>query len=702
MVALSKHGKLKPAIDNVVTSVFSLEGDCSLHGAEDTTKAIRERFGLSLDETLVRSSIDRCVSQGKLRRDQSSKSLCLPTKVRAEIQDRAERALELEQRVCEEWIGSVRQGFQEHPVGWEDELWNCLQAYMVKAFRRHGIETTQLLDPRLPVDEDDSKNLRTYFEEAAREHLTVVESDEALWAIQSFFGSSTSRRTRYITQLLDGTFTFFALTVDKATSEYLRGNMAPLDLFLDTNFVFDILGLHSNPLTDASQELVEVIKQNEFPFKLYYHEKTLAELERTLQALGSPLRGRTWRPALSRVAVGQPQLNDIERLYHTKNAESPLNVDAFLSRFENVPELLKQHNFVIYRAPGRKDTNDQERYEMVGDYKEFVESGPRPKVRSYQALDHDMTVRLTVARQRKADSSALDAGAFFLTTDFTLYKFDLRRMQKRRQMGLVVLPNQVLQLLRPFVESTDDFDRRFIEAFAVPEFRSMESDYSSTQSQVLSYLSTYSDSTLSEETASRILANDLLIEQLKEVPEDSEEFATYIEGAVTKDNELLLNENRRLRDEVETIKREAGVEHAQIVDRLQEQERANTEVNSALVTAESRADRAEQQRSEANQRIDELQETASDLNRNMDRIWLILRITVAAARSHRDPRIVAYHRRSNIALVMVERSPVQDGTVSICGSAFGFRGLGDHRQEEMALHLCRHSFDRCGRGHSDY
>src|SRR5215218_1072300 len=151
--------------------------------------------------------------------------------------------------------------------------------------------------------------------------------DEALQAVQQFFSVSTPRRTQYITQLLDGTFTFFALTVDKVTSAYLRGHMAPLNLFLDTNFIFDILGLHSNPLTDVSRELVEVIDKHNFPFTLYYHEATLSELQRTLKGLGAPLRGRTWRPALSRVAMRQPQLNDIERLYHEKNAESQLNVD---------------------------------------------------------------------------------------------------------------------------------------------------------------------------------------------------------------------------------------------------------------------------------------------------------------------------------------------------------------------------------------
>jgi hypothetical protein len=267
-----------------------------------------------------------------------------------------------------------------------------------------------------------------------------------------------------------------------------------------------------------------------------------------------------------------------------------------------VPELLKQYDFKIYRTSGVANNDDTERYELVADYKHFVESSPKARPRRYEAFDHDMTVRLTVARQRKREASALDAGAFFLTTDFTLYRYDSKRMQSQQALGLVVLPNQLLQLLRPFVATTDDFNRRFIEAFAIPEFRSIESDYSSTQANVLSYLSTYSN--MSEQTASRILANDLLMNQLKEVPEDSEQFEEYVESAVARDNENLLDENSRLQALVEATERKAETAREESASREQQ----TRETSIALDASNKLIVEAKGREAERNTQIEQLRQ----------------------------------------------------------------------------------------------
>jgi hypothetical protein len=62
MAALSKDDKLKPAVDNIVITVFALKRDRSLNAGSDVARAIEEHYGLRLDETLVQSSVDRCVS----------------------------------------------------------------------------------------------------------------------------------------------------------------------------------------------------------------------------------------------------------------------------------------------------------------------------------------------------------------------------------------------------------------------------------------------------------------------------------------------------------------------------------------------------------------------------------------------------------------------------------------------------------------
>lgn len=79
-------------------------------------------------------------------RDRQSKVLSLEPSVRVRIEAQIKEADELETAVREEWFATLE---SEIPLAAEGktELWNCLRAYMAKAFKRHGVETMLLLDP---------------------------------------------------------------------------------------------------------------------------------------------------------------------------------------------------------------------------------------------------------------------------------------------------------------------------------------------------------------------------------------------------------------------------------------------------------------------------------------------------------------------------------------------------------------------------
>ena len=376
------------------------------------------------------------------------------------------------------------------------------------------------------------------------------------------------------------------MTVDDATARYLQQSVGPLSIFLDTNFIFGVLELHSNPFVEVSKELLDIINDNKFPFKLYYHEETLNEIRRTLNAIGHRLKSKRWKSSISRAAIRTGQLSGLELRYHEKNAESPTDPDVFLSKYEGIVELLKDHGFTIYRDSYRPNEHDTERKDrLIAEYDDFmhrVRKQPKP----CEALKHDIAVWETVNRIRRKGESILDIGAIFLTADFYLYLFDWQHLRSQEELGHVVLPNHFLQLLRPFVPATDDFDQRFIESFAIPEFRAVDSDYTATSSKILSYINTYSD--INEETAVRILSNSMLIEQLKGVEEESEEFAEAIENALAKDNEALLEEKEALLREKSAAERRA---------KEAEEEKRRTE--EALKRAEREKEEAEKSKEEA-------------------------------------------------------------------------------------------------------
>jgi hypothetical protein len=129
-------------------------------------------------------------------------------------------------------------------------------------------------------------------------------------------------------------------------------------------------------------------------------------------------------------------------------------------------------------------------------------------------------------------------------------------MRQGRNSGSVVLPGQLLQVLRPFVALNDDFDRRFVQTFSIPEFRASSSDYSQTATRVLSYLNSLND--LPQATAVAILRNELLMRRVRTKTEGSADFTREIDLEVVATNKRLSDENLRLTAELADARRPAA------------------------------------------------------------------------------------------------------------------------------------------------
>jgi hypothetical protein len=153
LAALSKEGKLKSAVDNLVLTIFAINKDLKPKGASEVAQAISNGYnGLSLKEDAIQSSLDSHLSGGRLTRNRSTKTLELPPQVRVEIESEITSANELERRVRDEWSNSLdSKGSFTGAV--KNQLWNALSAYMATSFKRHGAETVLLLDPSHPVNE---------------------------------------------------------------------------------------------------------------------------------------------------------------------------------------------------------------------------------------------------------------------------------------------------------------------------------------------------------------------------------------------------------------------------------------------------------------------------------------------------------------------------------------------------------------------
>jgi hypothetical protein len=572
--AIVKTRNADETLRQLILQCFVVFPDEKFQNAVQLTEAINI-FGLRLPEYQVQVSLDYLNADGRLQQSADS-VLTLPNMDRIQLKGRIDEAKALEERVKQAWLESVSRRF---PSLSPDQAWQGLQGYLARTFRCHGLQAAALLDNSLDIAPAYSESLFSLLNESLREVFSPELLAPARDAILSFFVDLESHpeQVAYIGQLEDGLFNYFSLMVDPEVAVRFQKKLNQLTLFLDTNFLFDILDIHEkNYYVEISNELLDIINKHKFPFKLRFHQATEREMRATIAYLGSELRAQESNQAYGRATSYSPLSESFksDAQYRRRNGATPIDADSFLKRYDHVDILLKNKNIFVHRSQFERR---RERADLLEKYRQFLES--RGRMKPFETMDHDVTVLDTVRQLRSKAKSSLEAGALFITNDNLLCMFDWQTSQQQDHAGCAVLPDNFLQVLLPFVPSNADFDRSFEETFVIPEFRAIESKSGEARAKMLSYLAAYES--LPEETATQLLSNDLLLEPLH--PMENEQFHKHLESALQGQNVTLLEEKAALEKQLE---RELAEKEAK--EKRLEQERIEREKEKA------RADRAEQ------------------------------------------------------------------------------------------------------------
>jgi phage terminase small subunit len=568
----------------LILQCFVILPDEQFKSAREIVEAIDTLFGLQLELSDVEDDIDHLIEEGYLSQGANA-HYRLDEQKRTVMQDSLDATNELEERVRNQWFAELA---HLHPQLPHQSMWDALRRYLAFSFRRHGLQAVTYLDPKHTVSEESLNGLNSLLKKAVEQtkHIEPEARVDAADAISDFLAAvgEYPDRVTYIAQLADGTFNYFSLTVDPEVAQQFRENLERLVLFLDTNFLFGVLDLHANSFVEVSIQILEAVTKHKLPFTLRYHAATREEFEGAIQFHGDKLRSKSWSQAISRAATrNRRTLSGIELKYHSRNAESPIDVDSFLKPYEHFDVLLKDRGIDIYRATN--DDRRQSRADLLAYYSDFLAS--RRKDKPTSLIDHDVTVVDTVLELRERASSTVKSGALLLTCDYTLYRFDQEMSRRTGRKGCVLLPNVFMQMLRPFIPSSADFDRSFAETFAIPEFRIIGSGAARATSRLMGILASYRE--VREETAVKLLSNDLLLDRLEPI-EDDAKFQELVEAAIIDDNNMLMEEKAALERQIEEEKRQRLQEQNErlrerevAAHRLEQEQRQKRE---ALETAE--------------------------------------------------------------------------------------------------------------------
>ncbi len=141
-------------------------------------------------------------------------------------------------------------------------------------------------------------------------------------------------RTKFIAELADGAFNYFALAIAPSSAKQLLKNLNPLVLFMDTNFLFGVLDLDVNPRVAIASELLEAIQKYNLPFELTSHEETIKELLVSINNYAGKLNSRQWSRSIARAAITTKFLSGVELRYYHRYLDEGIDVKFILQTLQ--------------------------------------------------------------------------------------------------------------------------------------------------------------------------------------------------------------------------------------------------------------------------------------------------------------------------------------------------------------------------------
>ncbi len=509
---------------------------------------IDQQFGIKIADYELLAALDALTEADKISYESHEAKYEFPELELSTISERIVEAAQLEQVVKEEWVASLQTGDFSTVLEHFDEAWNCILVYLANQFYENGVETLEFLkDSYHPANVDIGRWKSFSFVDCSPN----VSKKEMQRCIANFLSFRSEVRDQFLSQLLVGTVSLLSLAVDETVAGYFQDEMQPLTIFLDTNVIFGVLGLNDTPMVDVSRMIVETVQRFDLPVSFVVLSDSIQEYEHAWRSARVRLtRYPSWQQSVSQAVLGSYGTSGIDLRYHELNAQRPTSPSAFVQKFRYVRELLDERGIKVFD----NEKNDPfesatEKGLWIAEYDEYINQHRPNNPKHHETLAHDMVLLFTVRARRDLAVNALRSGSLALTLDRSLFYFDRTKLTNDFEIGSVMLPNHLLQLLQPLVPMTDDFRRTLVEAFALPVFRAISPPFDGVAAEVASLLNLYDD--IDPETASRILADQMLMTNLQDLDPNSEVFQEQIESALARDNADLLEERERLEDHLQ-------------------------------------------------------------------------------------------------------------------------------------------------------
>jgi hypothetical protein len=625
-------------------------------------------FNLTLDEVEIGRALNSLAKAGAVERKGGQFVLAL-----AESERLAAVAAEsgaVADAAIAEWLSGIAERFPGLSEDEEASLRADLDAYLRAVIQRHGAEAALLLYPDDPVAErlyGDLEEMGTGFLGSASQRVEEMRQ----YALHEFIRRPTDIQRTFLAQNLSTGYFWTVLSIDPEGARLVQELVRGQRVYLDTNFVFRLLGIQGPRHIRPAELLLE--RTSEAGYELAVTPWTIDELQRRLKASRGYLRQNAVPPSeYASLAANAASDDDFVTFYWRRVKDDPgLSVDDFLAYYEQVEEHLKAHGIVV-RDEGCTAVNQREYdigaevslLERVLDYgrKKPLKDGQRPW-RATRTLEHDSKHRLLIEKRRgDGHRTFANANSWFLTYDSLMPRYDYHARRGDSSLPFCVTAGSWVQVVEAFKPKSDDLAAALADLLASPYVRYRRTLSKSAAQAIAARTHMYRGGT--PELAARVFMDTAALEEIEQAtPEEQTE---KIDNALIAATQEMREEAQRAKAQAEDARERARKreEAAEAAVQASEQRRADElEREKAL--------RDEAVRNEAARGVSAVEEAKANAQRAQDEQRERYECELADTRSEANARAEDARRaRRRIRLVAIFGAVLALAVVA--GLAFGF------------------------------
>ena len=449
--------------DLVVAACQSNHGEFA--HLEACRQFISKEFCVELEISEIRDARDRLEAAGHAVKAGGGLSLTSVTRALLDA-ERAEweRARET---AFAEWEVSLRKSFPAMPDAHIDVLKDQVKPWLDRVIAMHGAEASLLLypsHPRAAELEESVKRLDLGF-------LPDCDADlkpQRVAAFRMLVREPTVAQREFLGRLLNTGFYLTVMTLDPRAQELAQAEFSKVTLYLDTNFLYAVLGVGGPTEAFGAKRMLELCQQ--LGVSLRISPWTANELRTSIASSRQDVEKFTRSKKTAAVMAQVSGEKGFESAYWREARTTGTDPDTFFGKFNHFQRFL-DHYGIEEHPEGIADVEAE--LSRIRDYTSPLEGMYGVGAKDRIVFEHDAKMRMLIEdlrAQHKPPAGYTDVRYWFVTesTRLPIYARMPIEGSRRPKYPFCILSSTWAQLLRAMVPRTDDLNDMVVGLLASP------------------------------------------------------------------------------------------------------------------------------------------------------------------------------------------------------------------------------------------